>query len=409
MSIYEMSPQAYWGQMQKLKELIHFLRNKSDKLRNEYEDMKAVIAERFDEMEIKRQINQRASQLSSHTWTEDSVKIRPFYDILAKQGQELSQAAIAYYLQPISPYKTYYGPKNPYDEYFARDAFEQDVDYDVTLLRNAMADLARLKLMMRYPLDSCYDLKDKMRMLSSVAFKRCLQLMACRTEYEPSFRDKGEGGFKSNAEIAEWITSSSGTREIWRIPIRSNWFTRVFRRGLGMNDINKKPIVVMNVWDIPDEEQPALVSDDIRLYRAKTCYVKVTNNGQWLTQRGRIYLQGTTPKPSDWEQYKLPQDSTCTAKQLNEWNPEYRGQLVIKEGKYRIVQLPMNSNYSNPHTATLGFYTRGPKVFVEDRYIAQYVKPGVEKKLVASGTSPLRAVAVLRNRITQALMEEMNV
>jgi len=220
--------------------------------------------------------------------------------------------------------------------------------------------------------------------------------------YKPKFPTNAE--WKEAKDDYSSLIAAKGNGS-FELPVRHTWYNRVYQKKLAATDIAGKDCVVLQVWDIPDNEQIALnTTDYIRLYRARVGYVKTVNNpnGQ---EKAHFYLSPKTGVVT----------LSINLNLFRRLNPE----LVAAESAGKISFTSLNNRQTRAiwlpggleHYILYFAPRRGINHFVEERYLARYEKPGIypDKNILASGTSPKRAIAVLRNRITAMLTNQMGV
>jgi len=198
----------------------------------------------------------------------------------------------------------------------------------------------------------------------------------------------------------------------WALPLRRSWYKNVYKEGIGINDIAGKTVMVISASPLPMSEQPVWEDERIFLYKAKVAYAKTVRKGQVRQTRCRIsdlanklggvelpsieYDDFIELNPTFITDYPSLRISKGPVKQAKLQHPRV-SVSAGHEHKYQNMAFMLNYNDWQPAT----------KGFIEERYIAKYQNASMKEPKTASGTTPLRAVAVLRGRIIKDVLGEM--
>ena len=200
----------------------------------------------------------------------------------------------------------------------------------------------------------------------------------------------------------------------WSLPIRRSWAKTVFDKDLAINDIAGKSVVVISASRLPASEQIALKDESIILYKAAVAYAKTARKGGIQDDYLRAHSLGG--KSGD---HNITSISYADFQTLNPDFQVLNPGLFIREstGKVRgethpvlyVANAKKAQHMNTITTCKFKNYTPEKKGYIQNRYIATYQNSTMPKPKTASGTTPSRAIAVLRGRIIKDVLHEMGV
>lgn len=304
-------------------------------------------------------------------------------------------------------------------------------DYGYGLLQHLTRDLIVIKFLLRYRQELDYS------QFAGKMTKDLFQKAANRTNHRFSYTAyfHGDPDRRHRANAGTTLTSQDGVFHqggyygAWMVPISRTWFRSVAMRGLATTDIAGKQVMTVSAYKAP--EQPANPDEHITVYKAKVAYAKHVSKAN-LIEVTRALTDESVYKLTEVTWSDLSQDWVSDfSRAYNQYGVflsegrDLPRKLTPRSGTVdpRGIYCYRDSNLQKakpPHHLLCGYnntafevdlmeWRNGKKGFLEDRYIAVYQPPGSSKRKVASGTTPLRSVSVLRNRLKDEVLDEIGV
>ena len=250
------------------------------------------------------------------------------------------------------------------------------------------------------------EFKNKMQVLSAKTFRKISSKYSDRIAYICHFPATHE-------EYGRKIIKTGIYNTTWSIPLPRLWYSKVYLKGLAINDIAGKKVVVTNADELPEKEQIVWEDEKIRIFKAEVAYAKTIRKGKVTADFVTAYSFGD-PGASQEVQSISYEDFLHINPTFLEDNSyiEVTSNTVPNKGLVPVFRAkPECRNMYNSSSTRISFnnYTPEIKGFLEKRYIAVYQNSTMKEPKVASGTTPLRSVSVLRGRIIQDVLGEMGV
>jgi len=259
--------------------------------------------------------------------------------------------------------------------------------------------------------------------MSKKNFKSASRQSGDRYTYEPYFfTDKANSGLDK-----EVVRERDSSYSPWKCPIKRTWHSKVYLKGLATTDIAGKSVMTLDADQMPKSQCKFLIGDEVDHYKVYTvkvgyaksvsrAYVKATycvlGKGDYYCVQNVTIDQFKENNPG-WEQ-EVSADGVRVLRygdlDTKSQNSIYTGNYNGSSNDWAILHRLTTAPGDNRNRITYRTWQQGTVGFVEERFIAAYQdedKMSVPK--IACGTSPLRAVSVLRNRITKDVAKTMGV
>jgi len=302
---------------------------------------------------------------------------------------------------------------------YAEETLVNEKGYYELLIRRASADLVILKELVRKT--TALPSLARQAELCRLEFAKVASTTSDRYSFKPYFISK-ENEYENKV-----ARETSGYYSSWMIPIKKTWYRNVFLKGLAKTDIAGKNCFVTDVT--PAELPPGALEDfekgKVDLYYARLAYVKFTRKlkkeqTSWMFEPIGCYpvieqtLEEFLENNPGWEEkYKNRVVKVVSYQDFaKNYAPHYqafRHHLLNACGPDTAVIIRHAPRGSARERVLYMDWKSGVGGHLEDRYIATWKDNRMSAPKVATGTTPLRALSVLRNRISKDVTHKLGV
>lgn len=201
--------------------------------------------------------------------------------------------------------------------------------------------------------------------------------------------------------ITGYISTTSENKEpfregnVWKFPISGTYFHKVYRRGFLSTEAGTRPLVILDCDELPEEQQTAWNTPDaVRFFKIKTGCLKEV-------RKERIQLVSVS------KYARNPFQTELSMEDFQKLNPDFESLnqslriVPYKQGHYKRPyaaisdERPRDLQYGYKYNAWKSYET----AFTEERFLAAHWPLSSKKPILASGTSPARALAVIKNKV----------
>ena len=293
-------------------------------------------------------------------------------------------------------------------------------DYGLAMLRVMARDLVLMKRILRYT--QTVDYSRFAGKVTAQLFEKASVKTNTRYQYKAYFPNavKADGSKEGDRGIYKQPSYYGA----WMVPISRTWFRTVAMRGLATTDIAGKAVMTVSEHKAP--EQPAGDHEHIIVYKARVAFARKENKGKlvectcWVNDNECTALRGVEGEDITDKYFesfaKMYNDFGIflnKGKYLKNKFPkvDYNTWYIYRDDSLAVMPAPADMCKTSSGGARVRALGWQSAVIgrLQERYIAVYQPPGSSKRKVASGTSPLRSVSVLRNRLKDEVLDEIGV